>query len=241
MTGFQPPSLEPRAPSLSSRHHEDEQFPTNCDHCPAELGPGVAYRRVQFVIDGGDSVVGVAREAVEHSFELVLCSACAARIEHWIHHPLGVREEGEVVDELDDQSLLDEIEKEAFILGDGPPIETDVRKWRNVSGVPIFELPERCPLHQESDDPPCYACYELQQARDRQHESEHETLPMMDAFDIPLEVLQSGIPYDCPSESFRGISPNPEPRAPGSSLPCEAKGVAATSPEPRDESTRSSD
>lgn len=177
--------------TATTRHHEDEPFPETCDHCPAELGPGAAYRRVQFVIDAGPSVVGVVREAVEHSFELVLCAACASRIEHWIHHPLGVQPEGEVADELDDQALLDALEKEAFILSDGPDIETDVSKWRNVSGVPIFELPERCPIHQGQDyDLVCFDCQQLLQARAQARATIQEPKPLSRAETALREALR---------------------------------------------------
>lgn len=166
-----------------ARHFEGEEFPSHCDHCPAELGPGVAYRRLQLVLDVCDSVVGATRADVEHSYELVLCSACATRIEHWATHPLGTETTEELVDELDDQSLLDELEKEAFILGPAPDvIELDVTKWRNVSGVPIFELPERCPRHQGEDyDLVCFDCQQLLQARARQQEARQKASTVIPA------------------------------------------------------------
>lgn len=222
-----------------TRHFEGEEFPEQCDHCPAELGPGVAYRRIQMVLDACDSLVGGPRSVVENSFELVLCSACAARIEYWVHHPLSIRgDEEDAADELDDQALLAELAKEEFILGDGPAIEPDVTKWRNVSthpvasegsggpgGGPIFEIPERCPLHQNEDfaDLACFACHQLVQAR-AQRAASQEPPPLSRAETALREVLRQW--------GSTEWNPDPKPEAPGSPKPSEAHGVAGRSPKP---------
>lgn len=156
-----------RAPSLpmTNRHFQDEEFPEHCDHCPREFSPGTEYQRVQFVVDGETSVVGRKRPSmVEHSFELVLCVPCAGRLNAWLRSPLEVvLADGEEVDELDDGELESELEKELFILSAAErsggsvtltkaPIEPDVSKWRNASGVPIFPTrQEVLRLRQKSD------------------------------------------------------------------------------------------
>lgn len=110
--------------SVVGRHYEDEEFPEHCDHCPREFGLAEPYRRVQFVIDAAESRVGVDRASVENSFELVLCSLCAQRIERWVRTPLSVEPVDDVppADELDDQELADALEKELAILASDPPV-----------------------------------------------------------------------------------------------------------------------
>ncbi len=116
---------------MNRRHFQEEEFPEHCDHCPRVLGPGVAYQRVQMIVDAENSFVGGHQASVEHSFELVFCTDCASRLNHWLQNPLAApAADGETVEELDDAELQDELEKELYILaGDSEPVvsETQVR------------------------------------------------------------------------------------------------------------------
>lgn len=132
---------------MNRRHFQEEEFPEHCDHCPREFSPGAQYQRVQMIVDATASTVSEPQAAsrkqqasgsgsesgrkpnaerreqclVEHSFELVFCLDCAGRLNHWLQHPLSaVAADGEVLDELDDGELQDELEKELYILAEGP-------------------------------------------------------------------------------------------------------------------------
>mgnify|MGYP001582527158 CR=1 FL=1 len=146
------------AESKPERHFDDEEFPEHCDHCPAPMGEGAYYRRVQVVLDADDNRTASRwapekRSSVEHSFELVLCLSCAERLNHWVRTPLSAAPtDGEVVGELDDASLQDELEKEMFILSDGnamPPCQHHPKADCGCYCRFVGCAPETCP-----EDPP---------------------------------------------------------------------------------------
>lgn len=115
-------------------------LPETCDLCPIPLTPGDGYRRVQFVIDAVDSVVGERPADVENGFHLVLCSRCAKRAEDLLvpsenqmtertlataqlltaavvgTGPMDSSFEAVSADDFDEEDLERQAEKEAFIL-----------------------------------------------------------------------------------------------------------------------------